>query len=140
MGRRRHSDGQLSPSGHPWLRAEGGDVVEVSFAPISERSEGAIERFTEWCERVLDSRWHLIVDLAVDDAIVLQLPELLGQHLLADPWQFATQDTEAARLSAQCHRIIGFHFSAHHGNRGLKTALEAPGLHDPILTHRLVHT
>ena len=115
-------------------------MVEMSFAPISERSEGVIERLAEWCERVLDSRWHLIVDLAVDDAIVLQLPELLGEHLLADPWQLAAQGTEAARLSTQRPQDHRLPLAPDDVDGRLETAFEAARRHDPTLTHQWVRT
>lgn len=50
--------------------AAGDDVVEVLLAPVAERAEGAIERLAEWGQRVLDLRWHLIVELSFLDHIL----------------------------------------------------------------------
>lgn len=55
--------------------------------PFREGFEGSVERLAERRERVHDLRWDLLVDLAVHDAISLQLAELLGEHLLADARQ-----------------------------------------------------
>jgi hypothetical protein len=52
--------------------------------PLAHRIHNRSEASPQECERVLDFRRDLWVDLAVHDAVFLQLPQLLGEHLLGN--------------------------------------------------------
>jgi len=71
------------------------------FGPSQEFVESRTERLPPLREVILDLRWDLSVHNARNDAVPLQLPKLLGQHLLRDARNRAVEVGEAQRLAAK---------------------------------------
>jgi hypothetical protein len=63
--------------------------------------ESRTERLSPLSEVILDLRRNFSVHNARDDAVALQLPKLLGQHLLRDARNRALEVGEAQRLAAK---------------------------------------
>ncbi|MTJ66818.1 ABC transporter substrate-binding protein [Nocardia seriolae] len=61
--------------------------VAIAVAPLLQRPQRRAQVPAQLGERILHARWDFRVDLAVHDAAGLQLPQVLGEHLLADPGQ-----------------------------------------------------
>ena len=71
------------------------------LGPSQELVERRTERLSPLCEVILDLRRDFSVHDARDDAVFLQLPKLLGQHLLRDARNRALEVGEAQRLAAK---------------------------------------
>jgi hypothetical protein len=71
--------------------AGSGDPVPVSLTPVAQWEQRVVERLAERRQRVLDSWRDLMMHLAVHDAVGLECPQLLDEHLLADAWEAAPQ-------------------------------------------------
>jgi hypothetical protein len=73
----------------------------LSLGPRQEFVERRTERLPPLREVILDLRRDLSVHNARHDAVPLQLPKLLGQHLLRDARNRALEVGEAQRLTAK---------------------------------------
>ena len=71
------------------------------LSPRQESVECWAERLPPLGEVILNPRRNLRVDDARDDVVLLQLPELLGQHLLRDPINRALQVGKSKPLAAK---------------------------------------
>jgi hypothetical protein len=71
------------------------------LGPSQELVESRTERLSPVREAVLDLRRDFSVHSARDDAVALQLPKLLRQHLLRDARNRALEVGEAQRLAAE---------------------------------------
>jgi len=71
------------------------------LSPSQQSVECRAQRLPPLGEVILDPRWNLRVHDARDHAVLLQLPELLGQHLLGDAINCALQVGKAKRLAAK---------------------------------------
>lgn len=72
--------------------------AEIGFAPSQHRAQHRNEALPHGREAVLHLWRNLRVDLPVKKAVLLQLPELLGQGRLRDALQTAGQLAEALDL------------------------------------------
>src|SRR5262249_1245845 len=73
------------------------DLAEVPLRPVAHRLEDRMQAPPERRHRVLDARRDLRVEGARQEAVPLQVAELLGQHALADPGNQPAQLVEAER-------------------------------------------
>lgn len=68
--------------------------------PFQDGVEDWTEGLAPWGQGILDFRWDYGIDGAVDDAVLFELAELLGQHFLGDgrdgPFQFGKPSDLAA--------------------------------------------
>lgn len=56
----------------------------MRFHPLPDAADGLPQTLTERGELVIHARWDLCMDTACHQAVTFELPQGLGQHLLAD--------------------------------------------------------
>ena len=55
-------------------------------APCAHRIDDRKDRSAQVCDVILHARWYLRKNLSFEQTILFQLPQLHGEHLLADVW------------------------------------------------------
>jgi hypothetical protein len=90
----------------------GADALHVELAPVAEGAEGALEGEAVVGEGVFDLRGDGGVDGAGDDAVGLELAEVLGEHLLGDAGDLAAQLGEAVGALVEPPEDQGFPLAA----------------------------
>ena len=67
------------------------DRPQVSLRPLADGLEQGLQRRPQGGQRVLDLRRNYWVDLPLDEAVALQVPQGLDEHLLRDPLQLSLE-------------------------------------------------
>jgi len=88
-------------------------VFVVRLRPAGERVERWAQRAAERRQRVVGAVCARRADSALDEPIALELPQLLGQHLVTDAGDAGEQRVEPARAAAQLPEDVRFPLAAH---------------------------
>lgn len=78
------------------------DFRQVLFGPFADRAQRLGEGVAKGGERVLDPRRHFGKDSPLHEPVSLQLTQGVGQHLLRDAADIATQLAKPAGAAGQC--------------------------------------
>lgn len=93
-------------------------IIEIGFAPIAHHQHNWFKRPSKFRQRVVHSRWNLRIDFALDDAIPLQLPQLLRQHSLCHIGHEAAQLPETQCSVQQMIKQHALLLTANHFESG----------------------
>jgi hypothetical protein len=86
------------------VAARAANVLGMLGPPVCQGDQGLGQRPAEWCQRVLDSRRDVPIDLTADQSVALERAQRLGHPLLRDPGEAVEQaavPVDAARQDEQ---------------------------------------
>src|SRR5262249_39676980 len=98
----------------------------VALAPLAHAEQDRPQARAERGQLVFDARRHLRVDRARDQAVLLELAQLGGQHALGAVGQLAAQLAEAELAVEQPEQHDALPAAPAHAERGLDRAVRAP--------------
>ena len=123
------------------LRGRAGKIgfnAEMGAAPVAEGFHHGNQFLPFLCERVGYLGWLGGSCGARNHAIALQLPELIGEHLLGNLVQLLAEFRKPPRTKRKMPQDLDLPFSGHDVNRGLN-GTPVMVLHGPIIKHNAVN-
>ena len=100
LGARRSEPRWFCPVKHLLLLAHL-NLLHVLVSPIEHLHDNLSQTGPEFCQRVLDPGRNFFVDFPVDNAILLEFPQLSCEHPLGHLRQESSQFIEALRTFEQ---------------------------------------